>query len=53
MARASRGVAVIRELARLIQALMASDAGLLCALTMLFIVSAFIGLWVGLSLSAW
>ena len=52
MARASRTGAVIRELARRVQTLMANDAGLLIGPIMLIIVSALFGLWVGIFLLA-
>ena len=53
MARASRAGAVLGGLARRAQALIASDAGLLAALIMLFVVSALMGLWVGITLLGW
>jgi len=53
MARDSRTGAIIREAARRAQALMANEAILLIALSLLFIVSVLIGLWLGISLSEW
>ena len=50
MAGASRTRAFIREAARRAQALVATDVGLLSALTILFVVSALIGLWLGIML---
>ena len=49
----SRTRFVIREAARLAQALVANDVGLLIALILLFMVSALIGLWVGIILLGW
>ena len=53
MARPSRTGAIIREAARLAQALVANDVGLLIALIMLFIVSGLIGIWLGIILLGW
>lgn len=50
MAGASRTRALIREAARRAQAMVATDVGLLSALTILFVVSGLIGLWLGILL---
>lgn len=50
MARASPTRAIIREAARRAHALMATDVGQLSALTILFLVSGLIGLWLGINL---
>ena len=50
MAGASGTRALIREATRRVEALLATDVGLLSALIVLFIVSALIGLWLGIVL---